>query len=163
MAMGQNDSGEGELIRDIGRHADISGHGITREQQLMERADDPLMVREFLARQEGFGQVMQTARPMSREATITLARRVLYGGGPEHRFLTKAPRRYEDRESLLESSVIPAPFEPSAKDYQDAMELGPSTPEAMTVTSGPDLAGLTKALVLTAVLFLALLFGLVLN
>ena len=160
--MGQNDSGEGELIRDIGRHADISGHGLTREQQLMERAGDPLVVREFLSRQEHFGQVLQTALPMSGEATITLARRVL-SGGPELQNRTQAPKRYDGREALFESSVVPAPFEPSATDRQDAMELGPSTPEAMTVTSDPGLAGLTGALALTAVLLLALLFGLVLN
>jgi hypothetical protein len=113
-----------ELIRDIGKH--WGEDTLTREQQLMQRSGDPLLVREFLLHQATPGYTPTFGPPKS-GAELVLIPGVSLGGGVERPNLPETSKRYADRSSLLESSVRPCAFEPSVQEREGAMELELST------------------------------------
>jgi hypothetical protein len=121
--MDRSDPAGIELIRDIGRQCSLSMPGVTTEQELMQRSSDPLLVREFLARRQNLELVQTAASPMSGDATITLARSILAQGSLEPSSHPQVSRRYPVREPLLANSLAPSPFEPSARDREDALDL----------------------------------------
>ncbi len=155
--MARNDPVPSSLIHDMGRYSGSSPHDASPEQQLMQRAGDPLLVREFLSREPNV-KPMPGVAPMPGEATIRLARCILAQGSVEQLNLAQAPKRYVAREPLLESSRTPLAFTPSAKEREGAIELGQphstrgSPTEAM---AGPAavIAGLAFATVLLWMLF----------
>jgi hypothetical protein len=124
--MGLNDSVPSGLIRDMGRHSGSSLHDVTPEQQLMQRAGDPLLVREFLSRQSTPEGAPGMEPPMSVEATIGLARYILAQGSLELVNFPPLPKRYAAREPLLENSRVPSTFTPSVQDREGAFEIGQS-------------------------------------
>jgi hypothetical protein len=153
MAMGLNDPVPSGMIHDIGRHSGSSLQGMTPEQQLMQRAGDPLLVREFLSRQSTPEWSPGTTPPMSGEATIWLAHCILAQGSVELMSRPQTPKRYVAREPLLENSRSPSTFIPSVQDREGAMELGQSQPgKGRPAATGTVTAAATAALALAVVL-----------
>jgi hypothetical protein len=151
--MGLNDPVPSGLIHDMGRHSSSSFHDVTPEQQLMQRAGDPLLVREFLARQSTPQLAPGRAPPMPGEATIRLARCILAQGSVELVNLPRPPARYVTREPLLENSRVPSTFIPSVEEREGAMELGQSQSiKSRPVVTVTVMAGVTVAVALTVVL-----------
>jgi hypothetical protein len=122
----------------MGRYSGSRLHDVTPEEQLMQRAGDPLLVREFLSRQSTLEPVPGVAPPMSGEATIRLARCILAQGSVEHLSVGQASRRYGARDPLLENSQVPSAFIPSEQDREGVMELGQPQPGKETpAVAGP--------------------------
>ena len=151
--MGLIDPVPSGLIHDMGRHSGASLHDATPEQQLMQRAGDPLLVREFLSRQSTPERAPGMAPQLSGEATIGLARCILAQGSVELVNLPETSERYVAHEPLLENSRVPSAFTPSVQEREGAIELGQSQPG-----NGAPAAALARADVVTAALTLA--FGL---
>jgi hypothetical protein len=137
----------------MGRHSGSSLHDVTPEQQLMQRAGDPLLVREFLSRQSTPERAPGMAPPMSVEATIGLARCILAQGSVEPVNLPPTPKRYVAREPLLENSSVPSTFAPSVQEREGAMEIGQSQsgkcpPAATSTGAAARIAALALSFVL---------------
>lgn len=152
--MDRSDPAGIELIRDIGRQCSLSMPSVTTEQELMQRSRDPLLVREFLSHRDSLELAERAAPPVSSDVTITLARCILAQGSLEPATNSRVSRRYPDREPLLANSLAPSPFNPSAQDREDVMDLENSQrtdPPFRTAVTSPSAA--CMALVTIAVLF----------
>ena len=109
-------AGVTELLRDVGRSGSRGVYGDDRDDELMRLSAAPLMVRNFLNRQEGSGQ------------EIPLRLSDIPPGAADYLQQERAQPRhaalgaiYEQLGSRLEPSLIPEAFLPSAADRSEAI------------------------------------------
>ena len=109
------------LIHDISKSG-VRRSGASRpEQHLMLLAGDPLLMREYLRRQNTPAPKVLNAVPVSGETTIAIARSILAHGTLEYQIAGR-PKRFLQREAMLEPSLIPSLFEPSGEDRDAALD-----------------------------------------
>ncbi len=108
--------GAAELLQDVGRSGSRYVYGDDRDDELMRLSDAPLMIRDFLDRQDRGGQDMPQRLsdiPPSAALYLQQARAV-----PRQAGLVAL---YIQRERRLEPSFAPEAFRPSATDCSEAI------------------------------------------
>jgi hypothetical protein len=113
------------LMRDISRRGRAAGGSLTSEQQLMRLANDPLLVRDFLHRQDAGGSIIPATRFIPEESAIALA----HAGQPQGGCVMSAglPKSgyFEACDKPYDSSIFPSAFRPTAADRRMAFEHEP--------------------------------------
>jgi hypothetical protein len=148
------------LIRDIGRSNGRGGSGHTPEQHLLLLSRDPLLVREFLLRQEPAHDAPRST-PLAAESSIALARDILGKGRLEHTVMGRQARPRHQHESLQEAPDPPVVFQPSGRDRVEAVDH--DAPAPLGDSTRPGISGpyATMAAMVLAVLLIWLLVRLV--
>lgn len=111
---------EGTLLSEMSGSEMRRLTAVSPEAHLMRLADDPLLLRALLLRQQAAPQ--PPAAPVGGQISIALARRTRLGGNLTG---SAAGRNcYELGHGLREPSLAPTPFAPSRQDREEAVELG---------------------------------------
>lgn len=112
----------GALIRDVSRSSGLSAGTLTLEQELMQLAHDPVLVRAFIRRKSAGRSIAGAAPAVSGKAAIALVEVSVAHGARRDAISPSALRQYEDRYGVLESSVFPSEFLAKAVDYREALD-----------------------------------------
>jgi hypothetical protein len=108
--------GTARMLRDIGHSGSRQMSGDDRDGELMRLAGNPLMIRDFLLRQEeASGRMLSPGNGLG--AGVAWQLQQSRSGKPGH-----GPRAsYERRESRVEPSLAPEAFLPSSEDREKAI------------------------------------------
>ena len=105
----------------MSRSSVVCGGTLTSEQQLMQLADDPLLVRDFIQRNLHLGPVAETGLITSGVSAIALAKTAAQcqpGGARGPSVL----RQYDSPVAEAEGSTFPSAFVATAQDRREALD-----------------------------------------
>ncbi len=121
----------------------------------MRVARDPLAVREVLLQEGVSGQEPMAVTLLPGEATITLARGILFEGSADRMNWRRGDMHYLRHEACSESAAQATAFAPTSEDREDAVELNSDGAER-SGTSGFGLLHFAALCVLAILLFVML-------
>jgi hypothetical protein len=125
MEMPKNEqaSPHGALIHDVSRSSQLTAGTLTSEQELMQLAHDPVLVRAFIRRKStGTSSAGGGVPAVSVDAAIALAEVSVAQGARRDRISPSGLRQYEDWYGVPESSIFPTEFLATAEDSREALD-----------------------------------------
>jgi hypothetical protein len=126
-----------KALRDIGQSGSRQLAGDDREDELMRLADDPLMIRNFLSRQEAM-----SPKPPVLPGGLSAGAALQLQKSSDNRRTQSLKAMYEQRERKLDPSLVPEIFAPSSEDREQAIaNLNLALPGKPRLTVFPVLAG----------------------
>jgi hypothetical protein len=136
-----------KALRDISQSGSRQRAGDDREDELMRLADDPLMIRNFLARQES-----ASLKPLAQRGELSASTALHLQLSHDTRQHAGLKTMYAQRERKLDPSLAPEAFAPSAEDREQAISsLDVSLPvEPSVTTTIPVLAAFLGLLIVCA-------------
>jgi hypothetical protein len=138
-----------KALRDISQSGSRQRVGDDREDELMRLADDPLMIRNFLIRQE---TASLKPRALRSSLSVNAALQLQLSHDTSQHAGLKA--MYTQRERKLDPSLAPEVFAPSAEDREQAISsLHLALPVKPGISTIPVLAALLGFLTVCALLF----------
>ncbi|MFM8747607.1 MAG: hypothetical protein ACKOED_13235 [Aestuariivirga sp.] len=137
-----------KAIRDISQSGIRRVAGDDREDELMRLANDPLMIRNFLIRQETDGSKPPELRGgLSADAALHLQQH------EDRRRTSGVKIMYAQRERKIDPSLVPEAFAPSLEDREQAItSLYPVLPRTLRIAIIPALAALMGFLLVLTLL-----------
>ena len=139
-----------KALRDISQSGSRQRAGDDRADELMRLADDPLMIRNFLARQES-----ASLKPLAQRGELSASTALHLQLSHDTRQHAGLKVMYTQRERKLDPSLAPEIFAPSAEDLEQAISsLHLALPvEPSVTTTMPVLAAFLGLLIVCGLLF----------
>jgi hypothetical protein len=137
-----------KALRDISQSGSRQRAGDDREDELMRLADDPLMIRNFLMRQE-----TAMAKPLAPRSELPVSSAFQLQLSQDKGQYPGLKAKYAQRERKLEPSLTPETFAPSAEDREQAISsLHLSLPVNAPITAIPVFAACLGLLLVCALI-----------